>query len=69
MALTAGGFAALWGLPGASGGGDCVIDGVAGTWQFSADPGVGGPGAQGGEGATYSCFGLRICCVPVDPQG
>jgi hypothetical protein len=57
MALTAGGFAALWGLPG--GGEDCVIDGVAGTWQFSADPGVGGV-----EGATYSCFGLRICCVP-----
>ena len=68
MALTAGGFAGLWGLPGDLGGGDCEIDGVAGTWQFSADPGIGGTGVQG-EGATYSCFGLRICCVPVNPGG
>jgi hypothetical protein len=67
LTLTAGGFAFLWGLPSATPGSElCEIDGASGTWQFSADQGVGGPGVQG-EGATYSCFGLRICCVPIAP--
>jgi hypothetical protein len=69
--LSPGLFAQTWGLVNPSwptgggleacyqwndGGGGWLV----GTWQFSSTESVGG---TPGEGATYSCYGLRVCCI------
>jgi hypothetical protein len=61
--MTPASIAFTWGI--GDGGNSCITgDNLAGTWQFVAQESVIGP-EQGGEGSTYSCFVLRVCCVPI----
>jgi hypothetical protein len=57
--MTAASIAYTWGI--GDGGPVCMTgNGEVGTWQLVAQENIISPE----QGSTYSCFALRICCVP-----
>lgn len=54
-------IAYTWGLNNDPNNISCMTgDNLPGSWQFSSEENVIMPE----QGGTYSCFGLRVCCVP-----
>jgi hypothetical protein len=57
--MTAASIAYTWGI--GDGGPVCTTgNGESGTWQLVAQENIISPE----QGSTYSCFVLRVCCVP-----